>query len=161
MHEKVLPKRSVELLDRLGAVESDALLGWTLAGGTGLALHLGHRVSDGFDFFRSDPFDRSALQAILKEYAPYELLQEAEHALTVIASGIKLSFFTIPDPFIFETVPYRFFRLADVRDIALMKLIAISGRGSSTCGSAPSRRPCSSVVSGVTSRKGMPQARRE
>ena len=34
------------------------------------------------------------------------------------------------DPFLFEGNPFRFFKLADVRDIALMKLAAISGRGS-------------------------------
>ena len=82
-------------------------------------------------FFRDDDaFDRPGLHAILEEYQPYELLQEAENTLTVISLGTKLSFFRIRDPFIVETTPYRFFRLADVWDIALMKMIAISGRGS-------------------------------
>lgn len=130
MHEKVLPGQSVELLETLAQVESPALGGWTLAGGTGLALHLGHRVSEDFDFFRNDRLDASGLPAVFQNQGSYETLQEAEHTLTVICRGTKLSFFSIPDPFIYETTPYRFFRLADVRDIALMKLIAISGRGS-------------------------------
>ncbi|MBM3303261.1 MAG: nucleotidyl transferase AbiEii/AbiGii toxin family protein [Deltaproteobacteria bacterium] len=50
--------------------------------------------------------------------------------MTVLLSGTKISFFQIPDPFLFERTPYRFFFLADIRDMALMKLIAISGRGS-------------------------------
>jgi hypothetical protein len=53
MHDKVLPGRSRTLLARLEALNSPQLEGWTLAGGTGLALLLGHRVSDDFDFFRS------------------------------------------------------------------------------------------------------------
>lgn len=130
MHAKALPGRSVELLDRLEKVESPALRGWTLAGGTGLALHLGHRVSDDFDFFRTEGFDAAGLHDVFRSQGPYEVLQEAERALTVISRRTKLSFFEIPDPFVYETSPYRFFRLAAPRDIALMKLVAISGRGS-------------------------------
>jgi len=130
VHEKVLPGRSLELLERLGAAHAPALAGWTLAGGTGLALHLGHRVSDDFDFFRTDRMSLAELHDALRHLGPYEVLQEAEHTLTVLANGTKLSFSCVPDPFIYEAVPYRFFVLADVRDIALMKLVAISGRGS-------------------------------
>jgi hypothetical protein len=48
----------------------------------------------------------------------------------VISCETKLSFFRIAEPFVYETTPYRFFRLAATHDIALMKLVAISGRGS-------------------------------
>ena len=130
MHEKVLPESSLALLEGLGRLKSPALSGWTLAGETGLALHLGHRVSDDFDFFRNDGFDVPRLHAAFRQQGPYETLQEAEDTLTVLSGGTKLSFFTIPDPFIYPPIPYRFFALADVRDIALMKLVAISGRGS-------------------------------
>jgi hypothetical protein len=95
-----------------------------------LALHLGHRVSEDFDFFRTDAFDLNALHAALKPQGSYETLQEAEHTLTVMLGGVKMSFFRVSDPFLFKALPYRFFAIADVRDIALMKLIAISGRGS-------------------------------
>lgn len=129
MHEKVLPKHSLELLNRLGEMEHPALSGWTLAGGTGLALHLGHRVSEDFDFFRTDDLDVSRLHDVLGQLGPYETLQEAGHTLTVLILRTKVSFFLVRDPFIFPTIPYRFFTLADVRDVALMKLAAISGRG--------------------------------
>lgn len=42
----------------------------------------------------------------------------------------KLSFFCVNDPFLFSALPYSFFSIADIRDIALMKLAAVSGRGS-------------------------------
>lgn len=130
MHEKVLPPGGRSLLDALGEDSSPALEGWVLAGGTGLALRLGHRVSADFDFFRTGPIDVNELHAAFKRAGPYETLQEAEHALTVMANAVKMSFFTIAAPFLFESEPCRFFSIADVRDIALMKLIAISGRGS-------------------------------
>lgn len=130
MHDKVLPRGSKRLLAGLAASASPALKGWTLAGGTGLALQLGHRVSEDFDFFRKDPIALTSLHDILGKQTDYETLQEAEHALTVIAAGVKMSFFIVSHPFLFPTRPYRFFHVADVRDIALMTLAAIAGRGS-------------------------------
>jgi hypothetical protein len=130
MHEKVLPKGSQELLKKMESLASPHLKGWILAGGTGLALQLGHRISVDFDFFRTDSFLVSNLHDVLKKIGIYETLQEDEKTLTIIMSGIKISFFCIEDPFIFKLQPFSFFSLADERDIALMKLIAISGRGS-------------------------------
>jgi hypothetical protein len=130
MHEKVLPQHSLELLSKLEAEKSPLLSGWTLAGGTGLAVHLGHRISEDFDFFRTDDLDVRSLHDIIVRHGCYETLQEEEHTLTVLLNETKLSFFRVRDPFLFDTVPYRSFSIADVRDIALMKLAAISGRGS-------------------------------
>jgi hypothetical protein len=67
---------------------------------------------------------------IFRQLGPYETLQEAEHTFTLLSRQTKISFFVISDDFVFERKPCRFFHLADVRDIALMKLVAISGRGS-------------------------------
>ena len=130
MHEKVLPAQSLKLLNEMGNNPSPQLRNWILAGGTGLALHKGHRLSEDLDFFRTDDLDVRELHSLLSQYDRYETLQEAEHTLTVIIRKTKLSFFRVRDPFLFKATPYRFFRLADVRDIALMKLAAISGRGS-------------------------------
>ena len=130
MHDKVLPGRSRKILDSLEALSSPELEGWTLAGGTGLALHLGHRVSEDFDFFRLEPMKTDRLDRALRETGPVETLQREEGTLTVLAGGVKLSFFSVLDPFLFAGPRYAFFEIADVRDIALMKLAAISSRGS-------------------------------
>ncbi len=130
MHESVLPQHSLKLLDQLEALSDDALAGWTLAGGTGLAFRFGHRSSEDLDFFRTDEFDARRLHVSLAQLGSYETLQEEPHTLTVLTAKTKLSFFCVRDPFIFPGTPHRFFRVADVREIALMKLAAISGRGS-------------------------------
>lgn len=130
MHEKVLPKHSLDLLNKLGQISAPELRGWTLAGGTGLAFHLGHRISEDLDFFRTDPFDVRDLHGVLAECDRYETLQESDHTLTVILRQTKLSFFRMRDPFLFDAVPFRFFAIADIRDIALMKIAAIVSRGS-------------------------------
>ena len=130
MHEKVLPGGSRELLAKLQSLNLPELQGWTLAGGTGLALQMGHRISEDFDFFRTDIFSVDRLHQILSQVDTVGTLQEDERTLTVIVSATKVSFFSVPDEFQFPGQPYLFFQIADERDIALMKLAAISGRGS-------------------------------
>jgi hypothetical protein len=130
MREKVLPRGSRDLLAQLGSLNQPELHGWTLAGGTGLALQIGHRVSEDLDLFRTVPVDVGRLQRVVRAVGNAETLQEDERTLTLILSGIKISFFSVPDPFLFAGRPFLFFQLADVRDIALMKLAAIAGRGS-------------------------------
>lgn len=130
MHEKVLTQSSLELLNDFESGPSLLLENWVLAGGTGLALQLGHRISDDFDFFRTDFPDLSELHGQLRGYGQYETLQEASHTLTVLFRDTKLSFFRASSPFIFKGVTYRSFRIADIREIALMKLLAICNRGS-------------------------------
>jgi len=107
-----------------------ALQGWILAGGTGLALRIGHRRSEDFDFFRTTGMDTHGLFDALEVVGPLETLQRSEGTLTVLVRGVKMSFFQVRDPFLFDPTPFRFFGIADTRDIALMKLAAITNRGS-------------------------------
>lgn len=130
MQERVLPPRSRELLDILSDRHDPDLTGWVLAGGTGLGLHLGHRISDDFDFFRDTHFEPASLAATLGAAASCEVLRENEDDLTALCAGVKLSFFHVSEPFLYPRVGFRFFEVADQRDIALMKLVAISSRGS-------------------------------
>jgi hypothetical protein len=130
MREKALPPGSRDVLEALSRTGHRALAGWTLAGGTGLALHLGHRVSEDFDFFRVSGMDADGLLNVLGGIGSLETLQRSEGTLTVLVRDTKMSFFQVRDPFLFPTTPHRFFGVADVRDIALMKLAAITNRGS-------------------------------
>jgi hypothetical protein len=105
------------------------LEGWILSGDTGLALQMGHRVSEDLDFFRTKQFPAGRVAEILGRIGTVGILLEDERNLTVIVSATKISFVTLTDEFLFPGRPYRFCQLADPRDIALMKLAAISGGG--------------------------------
>jgi hypothetical protein len=74
--------------------------------------------------------DTGLLYDAIAAIAPCETLQSGDRTLTVLAGAVKMSFFQIEDEFLFGSVPYAFFRVADPRDIALMKLLAITNRGS-------------------------------
>jgi len=123
MHTEVLPETSGELLATLTSRGTTEFHGWVLAGGTGLALQLGHRISEDFDFFCTREVDTVALFDRLREVATCETLYSDEHTLTVLVDGVKLSFFQVRDPFLFAATPFSFFGVADLRDIGLMKLL--------------------------------------
>jgi hypothetical protein len=102
-----------------------------LAGGTALALHLGHRESVDFDFFRPESFDPRQLLEELPAPPRVVVLQEARDTLTVDFRGVKTSFFAYRHPLLkpLEHGPLTV-SLASIPDIATMKLAAIAGRGS-------------------------------
>jgi hypothetical protein len=48
----------------------------------------------------------------------------------VTLAGIRVSFLAAQRPMLFSSIPYRGLAIADPRDIAVMKVVAIGGRGS-------------------------------
>ncbi len=105
-----------------------------LAGGTSLALQLGHRDSIDFDFFTREDIDTKKLfEKIRAVFAGHVIvnIQEETNTLTVIIDdSIKLSFFTHTYPLIRDAIVEDNITLASLEDIACMKLSAITGRAS-------------------------------
>ena len=67
---------------------------FVLYGGTALALHLGHRQSEGFDFFSAQPFDPQRLFGSLAFLQGAAVEQTEANTLSVaLPGGVKLSFF--------------------------------------------------------------------
>lgn len=127
MNPKVLPAEAWAVVRSLA--NTDLLDGWILAGGTALALQLGHRISVDLDFFRHEDFDVPPLREALAGLGRLEVSAMAPGTLHCRLDGIRLTFLRSEVPFLYEPVPYRGLHLADVRDIAAMKVIAVAGRG--------------------------------
>jgi len=128
VNPKVLPQAAwsvVRRLERAGVLD-----GWTLAGGTALALQLGHRISIDLDFFRHGAPELAPLREALAGLGRLEVVAMAPGTLHCRLDGIHLTFLRSEVPFLYETTLYRGLQLADVRDIAAMKVIAVAGRGS-------------------------------
>lgn len=127
MHTKVLSKRALAVHELLNGCYDD---GFVLAGGTALALQFGHRLSVDFDFFKEGDFDVAALLRRLSKTLSLEVLLRDDHSLVALADKVKISFFRYGDRFLFPPLRAKDFVMADPRDIALMKIVAIANRGS-------------------------------
>jgi hypothetical protein len=109
--------------------ERGILKDWYLAAGTGLALHLGHRRSQGLDFFSRERIDPQAIIRKMQGLAGFALASQAPDTVHATVQEIKLSFLAYPYPLLFPLETFLGVNVADPRDIACMKLSEIVGRG--------------------------------
>lgn len=103
-----------------------------LAGGTGLALQLGHRDSIDFDFFTEEHFDTYKLYTeILEIFSGRKIiktLEEKDSLNLVVDDEIKFSILRYPYPLINPAINDEYLRIASIEDIGCMKLSAITSR---------------------------------
>lgn len=126
-HRKVIPASTETTL----AAFRDAQLldHFYLAGGTGLALQYGHRLSLDLDFFAHDHFDEEALLQRVQAIAGFALVAKAPYTLHATVQETKVSFLGYAYPVLYPTNPFLDVAVADPRDIACMKVSAIASRG--------------------------------
>ncbi len=128
MHPKVLTPTAWETVRALAS--AGCLDSWILAGGTGLALQLGHRYSEDLDLFGTESFDSLELLADLSAVGRIQVQSRSKDTLHLTLRGLRLSYLQAEAPLLFPGMPYRGLTLADPRDITVMKVVAIGGRGS-------------------------------
>jgi len=128
MHKECFPEHDWVILKSLKDVFTKYKA--ILAGGTACALHLGHRISMDLDFLtRMDVHIESVISEIRKAGHSFQIISEGEGYLVGTIDGMKVSLFTYEYPFLEKTVIYEGIRVAGVLDLASMKVIAISQRG--------------------------------
>lgn len=127
MHPEALTPDALALLPRLGALAERH--GFILAGGTSLALFLGHRVSIDLDFFSDQGFVPDLLAGELRSARLNpDVLQLAPGTLSAVLSGVKVSFFQYAPAFVDPPKRYKGLAVASILDVAAMKLIAVAQR---------------------------------
>ncbi len=128
MFVDVLPPHGLEVLGLISTalpVEQ-----FYLAGGTGLALQLGHRKSYDLDFFSQDEFRTFGIIQALGATGDFHLTGEAVGTVHGILNDVRVTFLHYPHELLFPPAALNSISIADPRDIGLMKITAISGRGS-------------------------------
>lgn len=131
LHWDVLPLATKRAADFLHDQEWIGKSGWYLAGGTALALQVGHRKSVDLDFFTTQPSFRTA--SVINNFTG----NDRWHADTAEDNTIygelfdcKISFiaypFFVPKQ---EFLSYGNIKIIQPKDVAVMKIIAISQRG--------------------------------
>ncbi|MBI2552492.1 nucleotidyl transferase AbiEii/AbiGii toxin family protein [Candidatus Uhrbacteria bacterium] len=127
MHHETIEKKTRAALELLGS--SRLLNDFYLAGGTGLALHLGHRLSYDLDFFSPKEFSPQSMIIKLRKAGHFALDSKDKGTVHGQFGGAKLSLLRYPYPLLFRPAQWLGIAIADPRDIGCMKLDAISSRG--------------------------------
>jgi hypothetical protein len=127
-HAEVLPDGWAHAAADLAA--RTALSGFYLAGGTGLALWLGHRRSIDLDLFSERAFESSSVRDRLRDLGGLRNLETSPGTLHLELHDVKVSFLHYPYPLLFPLQQFESLSVADPRDIACMKLDAVANRGS-------------------------------
>lgn len=94
-----------------------------------LALQLGHRRSIDFDFFIDKTFELIDVKNILNSIGKYTGQHETPKTMVGRFNEAKFSLFYYPYKLISKTVNFQGINLANIKDIAAMKLVAITDRG--------------------------------
>ena len=125
-----LPEAQRRALDRLKAVP--ALAEFYLAGGTAVAVHLGHRLSLDLDFFsvRADVDLDAVRESVRHAFAEASTVAQTDAAVQLLCDGAPIDIVRYPYP------PLRSVErtsdgvaVASLLDLATMKLGALSRRG--------------------------------
>jgi hypothetical protein len=100
-----------------------------LAGGSAVALYLGHRLSEDFDWFapKATP-PTKLLEGIRSLGRSITVTQNDEGTFLGLVDGVKISVFRYRYPLIDATVSHDGCSIASVCDLAAMKLVAITQR---------------------------------
>lgn len=127
MHLEILSETRKNLLSQFSFINQ---AGFYLAGGTALALQLGHRTSVDFDFYNPKSFNTEKLIADFQKIAKVDVFMVQEDTLGLIANDeIEVTFFKYNYPLIRQLEKLEPIAVASIEDIAAMKMIAIIQRG--------------------------------
>ncbi len=127
LHKNTIEKSSLELLKKL---QSDSeLKQFHLAGGTSLALQIGHRKSIDLDLFSRENFDVSFLSEYLEQTFKFNIDYTAKNTLKGNIQNIKLDFISHKYPLVKPIISNDGISLYSVEDLSAMKLNAIAGNG--------------------------------
>lgn len=113
-------------------LESGPVPGSYLAGGTALALLLGHRESIDFDWFTPKSFLPEQIESSLSSRGQLMISEAKPNTFHGIFNGVQVTWLYYPRPLLDDLIvsddmPH--FKMASLLDIGVMKLIAASQRG--------------------------------
>jgi predicted nucleotidyltransferase component of viral defense system len=115
--------------------EKPYLREYYLVGGTNLAIRYGHRHSIDLDLFNFKPFNKEYSDYLHKQLHDDFSVRYISGSVTGVGvfgfiDDIKVDFVNYPYPLLKPPVKVDNYFLADIDDIAAMKLNAVTGRGS-------------------------------
>ena len=127
LHYETITPATRELLNKL--MSDDRLQDFVLVGGTSLALQLGHRLSVDLDLFTNTDFNEDALRSYLVQTYHFQADFMERSTVKGEIDGVQIDCIAHCYPWLKPCRMEDGWRLADLEDIAAMKLNAIAGNG--------------------------------
>ncbi|MFY9463029.1 MAG: nucleotidyl transferase AbiEii/AbiGii toxin family protein [Candidatus Sungiibacteriota bacterium] len=124
MHPEALTEKGRVIFTKLSVFAE-----YYLAGGTALALYLGHRQSVDFDLFSPDPIPRDLLAKVKRVFGVAAPSVNNPDELTVFIDGVKITFLHYPFPLVSDLVVYEGVRMLSILELAATKAYTIGRRG--------------------------------
>lgn len=128
LHTETVNPRLLALLKAL--MENPVFDGFALAGGTSLALQIGHRESIDIDLFGAQEIEETSIMAAYSEIGQATKIKRSPNILICSVSGIKVDLVNYHYSLLHKVLNIDGLRLLSPADIGAMKLNAIAGRGS-------------------------------
>lgn len=127
MRSEVLPEPTKRLLEQFRA--EDLPQGTYLAGGTAIALWLGHRQSVDLDWFTAQEFDEKMWQMKWETEWGFKLRGRDWQTLTGVIDDVKTALYYYKYPLIDKASAYNNVTIAGLKDLAAMKMDVVMSRG--------------------------------
>lgn len=128
LQKQTVERGTLELLEDL--MQKQYLNDFVLVGGTALSLQIGHRKSVDLDLFTDVDMDTEYLQQQLEnDYSDFIITLKRSNTLLSTINAVKVDLIRFKYGFQYPFVIENGIRLANMKDIAPMKLDAIAGRG--------------------------------
>ena len=127
LHLETISPDTLTLLKKIQSL--DEFNNTRLVGGTALALQLGHRKSIDLDFFGNFETSLEELTTILSEFSTVTPVSSSRMTRFLVVDGVKVDIVSYPYGWIDNPVSAEGVVLAGIKDIAAMKLSAITNRG--------------------------------
>jgi len=125
MHKEILSEKQLELLPLLRQFGRE----YYLAGGTAVALHIGHRRSIDFDLFKfSSVRHKKNIDKLAGSRLPYEVTWREVGQMNVTVGNVKLTFLEYPFQIATGVKFQDIIKVPELIDLAAMKAYALGRR---------------------------------
>jgi len=125
LHKEILTKEQLELIPLIGLFKRD----FGLAGGTAIALHIGHRQSIDFDLFSLKKFYNAKIIKKIKGMKKIEKIsRQEEDQITFYIEDVQFTFLYYPFQIAFPENLDGVIKIPDLLTLAAMKAYTIGRR---------------------------------
>ncbi len=127
LHLESLDKDRQEIFKQLSRFSSEGVL----AGGTAIALQIGHRRSYDFDIFTYKPLQKGLYQKLKRVFGNnvFKTFESRQQLNVSVAGEIKITFYYEGFGPSLDTIKTKGIDLLDLRDLASNKALTLGGRG--------------------------------